>query len=87
MFKSQSSSSGLPIIFKTKENEGDIERNKDFKAKEAMKKHMDKKLKSKNHSFIIGDRVYFKSAPSNKSTPRFDPEPYSIININGSTNR
>ena len=87
MFKSQSSSSGLPVIFKTKGNEGDIERfarEKDFKAKEAMKKQMDKKLKSKDHDFVIGDRVYVKSAPSNKSTPRFDPEHYSIINIKGS---
>ena len=87
MFKSQSSSSGLPVIFKTKENEGDIERfarEKVFEAKEAMKKHTDTKFKSKNHDFVIGDRVYVKSAPSNKSTPRFDPENYVIININGS---
>lgn len=84
MFKSQSSSSGLPIIFKLKENEEDIERmarDKDFRAKEDMKKQMDKRLNSKNHSFGFGDRVYVKSAPGNKSTPRFDPEPYSIVNI------
>jgi hypothetical protein len=45
---------------------------------------MDNKLRCKNHNFVIGDRVYVKAAPGNKSTPRYEPDPYLIIKVNGS---
>ena len=49
-----------------------------------MKSHMDKKLIAISHNFQISDHVYVKSAPGNKSTPRFDPETYTILKIKGS---
>jgi hypothetical protein len=87
LLKTQSTSSGLPNSFQVKETECSFEklaRCNDLKAKEAMKCHMDKKLKAKVHDFQIGDRVYVKSARGNKSTPRYDPETYSISKIKGS---
>ena len=44
---------------------------------------MDKKLIAISHNFQISDHVYVKSAPGNKSTPRFDPETYTILKIKG----
>jgi hypothetical protein len=41
-------------------------------------------LKSKNHDFVIGDRVCLKMIGKNKSTSRYDPVPFSITKINHS---
>jgi hypothetical protein len=89
MLKTRSSSAGLPILFNVSQATSDknvesLARENDKKAKNAMKVYADKKLKTKPHNFQIDDKVYVKSNPGNKSTPRYDPEYFKITKINGS---
>ena len=86
LLKTKSSTSGLPVLFESEKSNFNIEKlacQNDIRSKQNMKSYMDKKLKSKQHDLVIGDQVYVKSNPINKSTPRFDPEPYIITKIKG----
>ena len=88
MLKTRSSSAGLPILFNANQTTSDknfesLARENDKKAKNAMKVYADKKFKTKPHNFQIDEKVYVKSNPGNKSTPRYDPEYYKITKING----
>jgi hypothetical protein len=88
ILKTRSSSAGLPILFNVNQTSNDknvesLARENDKKAKNAMKIYADKKLKTKPHNFQIDDHMYVKSNPTNKSTPRYDPEYFKITKING----
>ena len=56
----------------------------DKKSKSAIKLYADTRFKSKCSTLKVGDLVLYRWKPLNKSTPRFEPTPYTIVKINGS---
>ena len=87
MFKTKSSSANLPVIFDKNYHFNDLEkiaRDNELQAKANMKFYMDKKLNVSHHGFQIGDKVFVKQKLINKSTPRYDPLPFKIVEVLGS---
>ena len=58
-------------------------RENDTGRKAAMKAEADKRLRTKDHSFKVGDIVIAKQRKLNKSSTKFDPTPYTIIKVKG----
>ena len=87
LLKTRSSSCNFPVYTNSVCKTFDFEnyaRENDAKAKNVMKRNMDKRLKARNHKFQIGDRVLIRLTEGNKSTPKYDPHPYNITSIKGS---
>ena len=58
--------------------------HQDGQAKETMKKEADKKSYVKESDIDKGDLVLVKQIKRNKTTPAYDPQPYKVIERNGS---
>lgn len=71
----------LPMIKKKIKN-SDIQR-KDKINKAIQKEYADKRRRTKNHNFKVGDIVLCKQTKTNTLTPYFHPDPFKIIKIKG----
>ena len=60
-------------------------RENDEKAKEKMKKNADKKSGAKERDIQIGDFVLIRQKRRNKFSSNFDPKPYRVVKVKGTT--
>jgi hypothetical protein len=87
LFKTASSTSRLPnlrIENKPQKELSEKVKENDAAAKAKMKTSVDKKLRVKETEFNVGDKVLVKQDKKNKSTPKFDPNPYTIKQVKNS---
>ena len=52
-------------------------------SKEKSKQYQDKRCHAADRTILIGDRVLVKQTKQNKLTPNFNPNPYTVTNVNG----
>ena len=57
---------------------------KDQEAKARMSAYADLKRRTKPHSLKVGDHTLVKQRIQNKASPRFEPVPYTILDVKGS---
>ena len=84
LFKSNSTTSRLPIVRDgMNSTTSDAIRNDD-KSKAKIKRYADKKLRTRESTLQVGDLVYLKyDTRKSKSQPIYDPTPYKIVSMKG----
>lgn len=85
IFRTKSSTAKMPILRKHDDSELQaIAVENDAKAKTTMKNYADAKRHAKTSSLQVGDLVLLKQKRTHKHSTTYEPEPFSVVKINGS---